>query len=186
MKLFALTLSSFLLFAALPACAQSPDTGGSSPASAKPADTATSTATDAAAQKKKPKKIWTNEEIGSVKGDVSVVGDGNASPSKGGDKRPSADGAGDAHQQQIQGYRDRIQECQSQIDAIDKRIAQLRNFKAENTAPSGGINPNQGYNMVPVEDQVKQLEEKRKQLQTKIDDTEIEARKNGVDSADLR
>jgi hypothetical protein len=184
MKLFAITLSSFLLFAALAACAQLPDS--SSPASAKPADTAAGASTDASAQKKKSKKIWTNEEIGSVKGDVSVVGDNNSSPSKSADKPSSAGGAGDAHQQQIQGYRDRIQECQSQIEAIDKRIAQLKNFKAENTAPSGGINPNQGYNMVPVEDQVKQLEEKKKQLQTKIDETEIEARKNGIDSGDLR
>jgi hypothetical protein len=182
--LLAITLGSFLLFAALPGCAQSPES--SSPASAKPADTAAGAATDASAQKKKPKKIWTNEEIGSVRGDISVVGDGNSSPSKSADKRPSAGGAGDGHQQQIHGYRDRIQECQSQIDAIDKRIAQLKNFKAENTAASGGINPSQGYNMVPLEDQVKQLEEKKKQLQSKIDDTEIEARKNGIDSGDLR
>jgi hypothetical protein len=185
MKLFAITLGSFLLFTALPACAQSPDSR--SPTSPKPSDTAAGAATDASAEKKKPKKIWTNEEIGSVKGDVSVVCDSNSSPNKTADKRPSAGGAGDAHQQQVQGYRDRIQECQSQIDAIDdKRIAQLKNFKAENTAPSGGINPSQGYNMVPREDQVKQLEEKKKQLQSKIDDTEIEARKNGIDSGDLR
>ena len=69
---------------------------------------------------------------------------------------------------------------------MDKRIAQLKNFKGENTSPSGGININQGYNMVPVEDQVKQLEEKKKQLEAKIEDTENEARKNGIDPGDLR
>jgi uncharacterized protein (UPF0335 family) len=37
-----------------------------------------------------------------------------------------------------------------------------------------------------VEDQVKQLEDKKKQLQGKIEDVENEARKNGIDSGDLR
>jgi uncharacterized protein (UPF0335 family) len=40
--------------------------------------------------------------------------------------------------------------------------------------------------MVPVEEQVKQLEDKKKKLQSKIDDIEVEARKNGIDSGDLR
>jgi uncharacterized protein (UPF0335 family) len=40
--------------------------------------------------------------------------------------------------------------------------------------------------MVPLEDQVKQLEEQKKQLQARIEDAESEARKNGIDSGDLR
>ena len=40
--------------------------------------------------------------------------------------------------------------------------------------------------MVPVEDQEKQLEEKKKQLQAKMDDVESEAHKNGITSDDLR
>jgi len=72
------------------------------------------------------------------------------------------------------------------MDAIDKRIDQLKNFKGENSSPSGGVNINQGYNMVPLEDQVKQLEEKKKQFAAKIDDLELQARKNGIDSGDLR
>ena len=95
-------------------------------------------------------------------------------------------GAGDARQMQIEKYRDQIQDLQAQIDADDKRIAQLKNFKGENASPSGGINPNQGYNMVPVEDQVKQLEEKKKHLQAEIENVENEARKNGIDPGDLR
>jgi len=40
--------------------------------------------------------------------------------------------------------------------------------------------------MVPVEEQVKQLQEKKKKLEAKIEDVEVEARKNGVDPGELR
>ncbi len=186
MKLLTACFGLMLLSAALPASAQSPDAGSApAPSSAKPAEAPANAPTST--EKKKPKKVWTNDEIGSVKGNVSVVGDGNSSSAKGGQSRPApSDTAKDARQQQIENYRNQIQGYKDQIDAIDKRIDQLKNFKAENTSPSGGININQGYNMVPLEDQVKQLEDKKRQLQGKIDDTEVEARKNGIDSGDLR
>jgi uncharacterized protein (UPF0335 family) len=37
-----------------------------------------------------------------------------------------------------------------------------------------------------LEDQIKQLEEKKKKLQGQIDDLENEARKNGIDPGKLR
>jgi uncharacterized protein (UPF0335 family) len=40
--------------------------------------------------------------------------------------------------------------------------------------------------MVPVEDQVKQLEAKKKKLEAQIEDVESEARKNGIDPGKLR
>jgi peptidoglycan hydrolase CwlO-like protein len=187
MKILIACLGSFLLFAALPAHAQSPDAGSTPPSTAKPADPPANTPASTSPEKKKPKKVWTNDEIGSIKGSVSVVGDGNSPSAKNGDKQPtSSSGTEDARQKQIENYRNQIQQYQSDIEAIDKRIAQLKNFKGENTSPSGGINPTQGYNMVPLEDQVKQLEDKKKQLQAKIEDTENEARKNGIESGDLR
>jgi hypothetical protein len=153
-----------------------------------PASTPASTPTATPPEKKKPKKVWTNEEIGSVGGTISVVGDEKAS-SDGGRKTAdsAATGSGDdVKQHQIENYRGQIQEMRAQMDAIDKRIAQLKDFKAENTDSSGGININHGYNMVPLEDQVKQLEEKKKQLAAKIDDVEVEAKKNGIEPGDLR
>ena len=186
MKLLATILLSCLSIVATPAHAQSPDTSNP-PSSAKPADTSGSTPATSSPEKKKPKKVWTDDNIGSAKGSVSVVGDGNSWPQKNSDKQEKSSGTSDqAHQSQVQQYREQIQQYRDQIDAIDKRIDQLKNFKGENTAPSGGINMSQGYNMTPVEDQVKQLEDKKKQLQAKIDDTEVEARKNGIDPGDLR
>lgn len=198
MKCRSVYLSSFMLFAVFPCLAQSQDpasgtssSGTSSNAtssSAKPATPPTNAPANTAPEKKKPKKVWTNDEIGSVGGSISIVGDSNSSNSSENSTRKSVtSGSGnDQKQQMIENYRSQIQDAQAQIDAIDKRIAQLKNFKAEDGSPSGGINPYQGYNMVPLEDQVKQLEEKKKKLQAKIDDIESEAHKNGIDSGDLR
>src|SRR3974390_580139 len=174
-------LLPILLFAGSSCRAQSPD----STSSTKPA-TPDSTAPSNNAEKKKPKKGWTNDEIGKVSGGVSVVGDAKAS---GTDSKKTSDNPkpnDEARQRQIDSYRKQLNDLQAQIDAIDKRISQLKNFKGDNTAPSGGININQGYNMVPIEDQVKQLEDKKKQLQAKMDDVESDAHKNGITSDDLR
>lgn len=186
MKTRGLWLGFALAVAGWPCSGQTPDTSA-----AKPAATATKSTEkprDASAtEKKKPKKVWTNEELSSVEGGVSVVGSSENSPApekSGGAERNTA--AGSLKDQQIKNYRGQIQQLRAQMDAADKRIAQLKNFKGENSAPSGGINPNQGYDMVPPDEQVKQLEEKKKQLQAKIDDIEVEARKAGIEPGDLR
>jgi hypothetical protein len=140
--------------------------------------------------KKKPKKVWTNDEISTVSGGISVVGDSSASSSAAPASRKSAesdsDGGGTAKEKQVATYRDQIQKLRAQIDAADKKINDLRNFKADNTSPTGGINMNKGYNMTPLEDQVKQLEEQKKQIQAKIEALEDEARKNGIEAGELR
>jgi hypothetical protein len=138
--------------------------------------------------KKKLKKVWTNDEIGSVKGSVSVVGD---SSSSGNDYSSSShseklSGGDSPKEQQIASYRDQLRQLQGQMDATEKKISELRNFKAENTSSSGGINMKQGYSMTPVADQIKQLEEKKKEIQSKIDAVEDDARKNGIDPGQLR
>jgi flagellar biosynthesis/type III secretory pathway protein FliH len=182
-KFFAMCLGSLLFLAAMPGRAQSPDATSTPAKSAKPADPQGGTSPE----KKKPKKVWTNDEISSVKGTVSVVGDGNSSSEKSGHKTSGiSSGAEEARKKQIENYRNQIRQYNAQIEKIDKRIAQLKNFKAENTTSTGGINPTQGYNMVPLEEQVKELEENKKQLEAKIEDTENEARKNGIESGDLR
>ena len=43
-----------------------------------------------------------------------------------------------------------------------------------------------GYYMTPMEDQVKALEEKKKQIQAQIDAVEDQARKNGFEPGLLR
>jgi hypothetical protein len=176
-----LLVAGLALYATLPAHAQDPNNGSSSDPKAAPA-------TQAPADKKKPKKVWTNDEIGSVGGQISVVGtqDQPKTDKPAAKKASDASADSDAHQKQVDRYKDQMKQFQAQIDATDKQIDKLKNFKAENTTPSGGITPTQAYTMTPPEDQVKQLEDKKKDLQAKMDDTEQEARRNGVSRDELR
>jgi hypothetical protein len=190
-------LGSLLLLAAVSCFGQA--TQSATPQSSTSQSTNGSAASDSAAkptkpadEKKRPKKVWTNDDLSSVKGSVNVVGDGKSAEGEGVAKKTdyaageNAPAAMDARKQQVESYRSQIKELQSQIDAADQKISELRNFKAENAAPSGGINPNKGYNMVPLEDQIKQLEDKKKQCLAKIDDVEVEAGKNGIEPGELR
>ena len=186
--MFARLIFLLLLLALLscPCRAQSQQPSSNPATSAKPA-TPPANGQPAAAQSKKPKKVWTNDDMESVKGTVSVVGDPDPTPEIGGEKGPVAStGENKVHQRQIEVYRSRIRDLRSRIDAADKRIAELKNFKAEDASPSGGLKPYHGYDMVPIEDQVKELEIKKKQLQGKIEDIENEARKNGIEPGELR
>jgi hypothetical protein len=139
--------------------------------------------------KTKPKKVWTNDEISGVGGEgaISVVGKAG-----GGDRNPpsnnfqkSASGSG-ARDKQAAAYRDRLRQLNSELETVDKKISQLRNFKADDASASGGINMNHRYSRTPVEDQVKQLEEKKKQIRAQIDAVEDQARKSGFEPGQLR
>jgi len=195
MRLRGVHLALLLFLAAGPCLGQSDDPDEPAATPSKPAAPRDASA-NASSEKKKTKKVWTNEDIGSVGGVISVVGVAKPSSSVDEKKKPepaSNSTAEDAHQRQddarqrqIENYRNQMEQIRSQMNSIDDRIAQLKSFKAENTSASGGINPNHGYNMVPLEDQVKQLEEKKKHLESKIGDIEVEARKNGIDPGDLR
>jgi len=179
-------LSAGIWMAVLPCVALTQDTSASKPAT-QTTPSAQAPVPIVQTPEKKTKKVWTNDDVKSVKGGVSVVGDGD----KG--SEPSQDRDADLHShrqsvegQQLANYRNQIQQFRAQIDAIDKRIVQLRDFKAEDGSASGGIKMHQTYNMVPLEEQVKQLESKKKELQAKIADVENQARKSGIEPGELR
>jgi hypothetical protein len=196
-----ISMAVLVLAASIPCAAQSPDSASSSPsAPAKPAPAAPaapSTQTpdakaatsdkDASKDKKKPKKVWTNDEVSSINGNVSVVGSAALASSSSASAKP-ADGAptGTSREKQIARYRDQIRPLRQQLEITEKQLSDVRNFKGENGSSSGGINMSQSYSMTPVEDQVKQLEAKRKDLQKQIEGIEDEARKNGVEPGELR
>jgi hypothetical protein len=154
-----------------PSPSQSP---GPAPAPQEPQG-ATATAADA----KKPKKVWTNEDVNSLSGPVSVVG--NSKNSGKASSSVKADG------QYILNTRKELAKLQSQLDDTDKQLSDLKDF-SEGKAPatSSGYEINKGYNRVPVDQQITSLEGKKKQLQDKIGALLDEARKKGVEPGDLR
>jgi len=180
--LFGVFLAPALTFTVASQAANS--SGGQSPADAsKPAPG------PAVQAGKKPKKVWTNDEISTVggKGSISVVGntDPDSKSSSNGNSTKTAP-AERGRERQIANYRDRLHQLRNELEITEKKISDLRNFKADNTSAAGGINMNRRYSMTPLEDQVKQLEERKKQLQSQIDAIEDQARKSGVEPGDLR
>jgi hypothetical protein len=194
MKVFVVT-AAFLLSGGMSLAARQSSNSGSQASSgtAMPAGQSSGGAVESTAEKAKtrpkPKKVWTNDEVSNVGGEaaISVVG-----KTGGGDSNPSSNNlqktatATGAREKQAGAYRERLHQLNNQLETIDKKISQLRNFKADNTSPSGGINMNHGYYMTPVEDQVKEWEEKKKQVRAQIDAVEEQARKNGFEPGQLR
>jgi hypothetical protein len=128
---------------------------------------------------KKAKKVWTNEDVNGLNGPVSVVGN-SKNLGKGGPES-KADG------QYIANARKELAKLQSQLDDTKKQLADLKDFSEGKTpATTSGYEINKGYNRVPVNQQITNLEAKQKQLQGKMDALLDEARKKGVEPGDLR
>jgi chaperonin cofactor prefoldin len=158
--------------AAFSAAAQSPGTASPPPpapaqGSAPPADAP------------KPKKVWTNENLPGANGAVSVVGDAK-SKSKSASSKP-------ANAQYVVSVRKQLDKLQQQIADVDKQLVDLKNFSAgEPSTSASGIKLNKSYNREPIEVQIRALQEKRKDLQSKVDALLDEARKKGVEPGQLR
>lgn len=173
---FCLALSCSTCLAQSPAPSSSQ---AASPASAtSPAEPPNANA-PSPADTKKTKKVWTNDDVNGLNGPVSVVGNSKNLGKAGSDAK--ADG------QYIANTRKELAKLQSQLDDTNRQIEDLKNF-SEGKAPatSSGYPINKGYNRVPVDQQITSLQDKKKQMEAKIDALLDEARKKGVQPGDLR
>jgi hypothetical protein len=185
--------AAFLLSCGTSLCAGQSANSGSQNTSdaAKPVAQSSSSSVETTADKAKtkPKRVWTNEEIAGVGGDgaISVVGKAgsrDSNPSASNSQKNAA--ALSAKYKQAAPYRDRLRQLNNQLETIDKKISELRSFNADNSTPSGGINMHQRYDRTPIDKQIKELEEKQKQIKAQIETVEDQARKNGFEAGQLR
>lgn len=195
--------TAFLIFAAASVCAAQSSTGASQgsqsqsqaappPASASSGQAATpqnSASTKNATKPVKKKKVWTEDDLSKGSGGISVVGDSSSAAS--GDAKQASETNGtnteiSGQNSDLQAYREQLRQLQAQLDATNQKLDELRNFKGDNGSASGGINPNHGYSMTPVTDQIKQLEDKKSQIQSQIDNVMDEARRKGIEPGQLR
>lgn len=168
-----LTLATIMaLFAVLPAAAQSQDR--SAPASqSQPQDSAPSPET------KKPKKVWTNDDVPRTNGAVSVVGDSK--------NKPKPTSSKPANAQYVASVRSQLERMHGQVTDIDKQLVDLKNFsEGEASTSAGGMKLHKSYSTEPIEAQMRALRDKKKDLESKIDALFDEARKKGVESSQLR
>jgi hypothetical protein len=144
--------------------AQQPSQNQPSPPTANEKPVTPAGATDPKA--KKPKKVWTEEEMGKLSGSISVVGDKNASGS-GSASSGTAQGDHDAAW-----FRDQLAPLRSQMERIDSQIRDLEQAKLggrENIARS-----------------LEKLQQQKADLQAKIDVLEEQGRKAGIAPGELR
>ncbi len=167
-------------------CAQSGQSATPPAANQQSTQTASGQTSTAAGKTEKTKKVWTNDEVGTLQGTVSVVGTNGPGERQRQSTQRGGSASADARRGKVQRYRAAVAELRKKIDAADQKISQLKNFKGNDSSPSGGVNPYRGYGMTPVDEQVKQLEAKKKQLLANIEDLEIQARKEGIEPGEIR
>ena len=174
-----------ILAAMAPVCfAQSP-APAPQPSSAAPSQTAPQTP-PVKKDAKPAKKIWTNDDLSSLgAGGISVVGTSGAQKQAAANLKPDPR-AGEAAKQLATAYRQQLARLHADLDQVDKKIAELRNFNASNPSPSAGMSMRGYYNATPVADQLKQLEAQKKQIQERIEAIEDDARHKGIPPGDLR
>ena len=151
------------LFAAFSAAAQSQDRGAPAPP----------------AEAKKPKKVWTNENLSGANGAVSVVGDPKNNPKPASSKPANA--------QYVASVRKQLDKLQGEIADIERQLLDLKNFsEGEPSTSASGVKLNKSYEREPIEVQMRALQDKKKDLVSKIDALLDEARKKGIESSELR
>jgi uncharacterized lipoprotein YajG len=134
-----------------------------------PAPEAKPAASSKDAKDRKPKKkVWTEDDIHNLNGDVSVVG--GASSASGSARSQIALSSSDG--KNAPWYRNKLAPLRAQIGEIDRQILQMKSTK-------GTVREN-------VDTQVQILETKRGKLQAQIDDIEDDARRHGIEPGDLR
>ena len=143
--------------------------------------------------KPKPKKVWTNEDLGEVGGTISVVGSPQTSAlnktaqprqAKSTSTKP-ADGTVDA--KTLAAVRQRLQKLQADLAVVDQQLTDLKGFSKGDAKGTGTLLTNTyQYNTASVEDQLNQLQAKKTNIQTAIDNLLDAARASGIEPGQLR
>jgi hypothetical protein len=165
-----LRASALFALAFAPVCVWSQDASEPAPAAAPVPNAGTSATT--------PKKVWTNEDLGK-KGGVSVVGDKRNQNYHMTSNTP-ADPATVAR------IKKNLERLQTQLDEVNAKLKSYKEFQSGESVSSGARDMSKGYSRTPVDQQITQLEQKKKQFEDQIGDLVDEARKKGIDPGQLR
>jgi hypothetical protein len=145
------------------------------------------------APKPRPKKVWTDENLGEAGGTISVVGDPQAASKGQTVQRPQAKptpgkSPGETvDPRTLAAVRQQLQRLQINLDQIDQQLAQLKGFSKGDAKNAGGIQRDTSqYNSSSVEEQLRHLQEKKANLQTAIDNLLDAARKSGIEPGQMR
>jgi uncharacterized protein (UPF0335 family) len=166
-----LTAMSVLAFLPVVCLAQS---NSAAPPSANSTPPATSSNTNSTAPP--AKKVWTNDDLPSAKPSTN-------------DKRKQDTGSSSsqtADAATVERIRKNLQKLQGQLEDVNKKLKSYQDFQNGESVSTGAREMDKGVNHVPVDQQILQLQEKKKDLEAQISDLYDEARKKGIDPGQLR
>jgi hypothetical protein len=160
---------------------------------AKPETLADAARQNAQKAKPKPKHVYTDDDISSVGGRISVVGDASSSDSSadGADANAGAqgNGAGPSGSNDEAYWRSRADAIKSQIADVDRQIedkkAEIAKAGPTSFDPSAGLS--QGVIVIHDRNaELKDLEDRKQSLEDQLDQLADEGRKAGADSGWFR
>jgi hypothetical protein len=127
----------------------------------------------------KPAKVWTNEEIDTLRNNQGVSVVGNRAP-----HNVSAASKGYSLEKDPGWYRKQLAPLRAEIEKLDAQILKMQAFlNGENVGEQASLHPK----MVPSpQEQLKQMEAKRQADAAKVDDLLDRARHNGIEPGALR
>jgi hypothetical protein len=129
-----------------------------------------------------PRKVWTNDDVGSLRSNSTVSVVGKASPV--GASKTNTQSQPASYEKDPAWYRKQLAPLQAEVEKLDAQIAKTREFIKGGSASE----PQPFYFRPPgdPQDQLNQLEKKRQREAAKIDDLLDRARHNGVEPGALR
>jgi hypothetical protein len=139
-------------------------------------------------QKDKPKakRVYTGDDMASIPGNISVVGDHSSSSSADRDSNESANTGSSSQGNSSEAYwRGRARAIKDQIAATDQQIASVKAEIAKSGAASFDTQSGLSQGVIIVHDhnaEVKELEDRKQSLEHQLDELGDEIRKAGGDS----
>jgi hypothetical protein len=158
----------------IPALPQSQD----NPATPSPSSPAPASSHSPAAGSS-PRKVWTNDDVSGSKSGISVVGDKR-------NLNYHLSAAQPADAATIDRIKKNLQKLQGQLDDVNSKLKSYKQFQDGDAVSQGDRDTSKAYSRTPVDQQVNQLLDKKKDLERQIGDLLDEARKKGVDPGQLR
>lgn len=138
-------------------------------------------------------KVWTNDDVDALREGraVNVVGTAAAPPAAAEEGGEGEEATGEEKpkpsppkEDTPEYWQERLKPLRGELAQIDKQIQQLR--AGQGKAESNAINMAAGNPGVQVEDTIRQLEKRRKEVQAQIETVQLEAKRRGIDPGYLR
>jgi len=134
-----------------------------------------------------PKKVWTEDDLNSLKSRVSVVGGPSKSPKT--SQKPPQDNQAAASlppEKDPAWYHRQLSPLRAQIEEMDAQIRKLKEVQGGKETSDAGRRYH-GFDLpMNTQDRTEVLEKRKRELQAKVDALEDQARRNGLNPGDLR